>query len=71
MENHTTSKISYYRCWTIHKGFMDTIPMIENTNVVARNTAPGKLIGSSTNQKTTESIPTTSQVRGEAPIWTI
>ena len=50
---------------------MDTIQMIEKNTGVAKNTDSEKLIGSSTSQKTTESIPTTSQVRGEAPIWTI
>ena len=48
---------------------MDTIPMIENNTGVANNTDPEKLIGSRTSQKTTESIPTTSQVREETPIW--
>ena len=44
--------------------------MIEKTNGVARNTALEKLIGSITSQKTTENIPTTIQVREEAPIST-
>ena len=26
-ENHPKSKISHYRCWTIHKGFMEKIPI--------------------------------------------
>ena len=49
---------------------MDTIPMIEKNTGVAKNTDSEKLIGSSTSQKTTENIPTTIQVREEAPIST-